>query len=77
VVDTAKQTANYTASSPYGAYQVDRDLNTTHTEMVGRNAKTIYDYPVLNGELKTLKAMTMAYYADQVAPKLWQYGFLK
>lgn len=77
MMDAAKQTANYDASLSYGTYQVHSDLNTTRIEMVGRKGRTVYDYPVLNGEFKTLKAMTMAYHADHVAPKLWKYGLLK
>ena len=77
VIDAAKQTANYDPSLTYGTFQVDRDLNTKHTEMVGRKGRTVYDYPVLNGEIRTLKAMSMAYHADQIAPKLWEYGLLK
>ena len=77
VMDEAKQTANYNPALSYGTYQIKDDLNTSHRVKVGDKTQTVYDYPVLNGELKTLKAMTMAYHAEQVAPKLWDYGLLK
>lgn len=44
---------------------------------VGRDMKMVHDYPILNGEIRTLKAMTMDYHAAAVEPKCWQYGLLK
>lgn len=77
VRDLASTTKNHVAGRSYGVYQIDQELNTTQRVLVGRDLKTIYDYPQLNGEIKTLKAMTMQYHADAVAPKCWEYGLLK
>lgn len=77
VLDAAKETTEYQAGLNYGPYQIDADLNTKRRVIVGKNTTTVYDYPVLNGELKTLKAMVMQYHADVIAPKLWHYGLLK
>jgi hypothetical protein len=77
VLKEAKQTANYVSKRSYGPYQIHQDLNTTQTVIVGGKPTTVYDYPILNGELKTLKAMVTDYHADVIAPKLWHYGLLK
>ena len=34
-------------ASAYGVYQIDHDLNTTKRVLVGREYKTVYDYPIL------------------------------
>lgn len=77
VLGLAKQTKNYDPEKTYGTFQIFEELNTSKRVLVGRNETTVYDYPVLNGELKTLKAMTMKYHAEAVAPSLWKYGLLK
>lgn len=77
VRDLAAATKNHVDGRPYGVYQIDQDLNTSKRVQVGRNMTKVFDYPILNGEIKTLKAMTMQYHADAVAPKCWEYGLLK
>lgn len=77
VRDLARATAKHVDGRSYGVYQIDQDLNTTKRVLVGREMKTIYDYPELNGEIRTLKAMTMQYHADAIAPRCWEYGLLK
>ncbi|MBA2952199.1 hypothetical protein GON03_19465 [Nocardioides sp. MAH-18] len=77
VLDAAKQTANYTPTRSYGPFQIAADLNTSKRVVVGGKPTTVYDYPILNGELKTLKALVARYHADVIAPKLWHYGLLK
>lgn len=77
VLDAAKETEGYKADRTYGPFQIDVELNTRKTMVVGKKKTTIFDYPVLNGELKTLRAMVMQYHADIIAPKLWHYGLLR
>lgn len=77
VLDLAKGTKNYDPAQSYGTYQIVTELNTSKRVQVGRLMKTVYDYPLLNGEINTLKKMTMAHHAEAVAPKLWEYGLLK
>ncbi|MCL6423686.1 hypothetical protein Bequi_09850 [Brachybacterium sp. JHP9] len=77
VLELARRTANYDPEKTYGTFQIESELNTSQSVLVGRKVTKVFDYPVLNGELRTLRAMTMAYHADSVAPKLWQYGLLK
>jgi hypothetical protein len=77
VRDLARETKNHDDGLSYGLYQIDQELNTTQRVQVGREFKTVYDYPILNGEIRTLKVMTTGYHADAVAPKCWEYGLLK
>lgn len=77
VLTIAKNTKNYDPELAYGTYQIAQELNTSKRVKVGRDMKTVYDYPVLNGELNTLKKMTMQYHAEAVTPKLWEYGLVK
>jgi len=77
VRDLAAATKNHVSGRTYGVYQIDQELNTSQRVQVGRAMTTVYDYPILNGELRTLKAMVMQYHAAAVAPKLWEYELLK
>ncbi len=77
VMEEARETTGYMPALTYGSFQTDAELNTRRSVLVGKNMTTVYDYPVLNGELKTLKAMIVQYHADVIAPKLWGYGLLK
>jgi hypothetical protein len=45
-------------------------LNENRSVTVGGKTFTEYDYPLLNGEIKTLKTMVAAYHANVIAPKL-------
>lgn len=79
VLEAAKKTDRYDAGKMYGLYQIELELNTSHKEpkTSGRGDVTVYDYPALNGDAKTLKAMLNAYHAEVITPKLWEYGLLK
>lgn len=77
VRDLARETKNHDDGLSYGLYQINQELNTTQRVQVGREFKTVYDYPILNGEIRTRKVMTTGYHADAVAPKCWEYGLLK
>lgn len=79
VLAGAKGTALYDGNSTYGLCQIDVELNTTHKEAKPNSATevTVYDYPILNGDIGTLKRMLDTYHAEVIAPKLWEFGLLK
>ena len=77
VLKLVRKTKNHDAAQAYGTFQIESELNTSKSVLVGREKKRVYDYPVLNGELRTLRKMTMDYHASAIAPKLWEYGLLK
>ena len=74
ILNEAKKTKNYNSEFTYGLYQIDDELNTTHKDDKGKN---IFDYPELNGNIKTLKALLKNYYLKEISPVLFEYDFLK
>lgn len=74
VLNHAKKTANYNSNLTYGVYQIMQELNTKYKDEKG---KTVYDYPVLNGHLNTLKQWIKQYYLKEIVPFLFEYQFLK
>lgn len=75
VLDAAKKCDGYDASKTYGHYQIGVELNTSR-----KNPETdeiVYDYPELNGHIKSLKALVKQYYLDEIVPVLFKYEFLK
>lgn len=74
ILENAKQTTNYDCSLTYGVYQIIDELNTSYKDEKG---KTIYNYPELNGNLKTLKEFLRQYYLAEIVPFLFEYKFLK
>ena len=77
ILDEAKKTANYNSQLTYGVYQITKELNTAQTVGSGKNKKIVYDYPVLNGYLDTLRAMLKAYYKSHITDKMFEYELLK
>ena len=77
ILDEAKKTANYDSRLTYGVYQITKELNTSKTVGKGKNKKTVYDYPVLNGYLDTLRTMLKAYYKSHITEKMFEYELLK
>lgn len=78
VLTLARATGGYNVAYTYGLYQIDTELNTRRTvQVTPKKAETVFDYPVLNGEVKTLKSMVAAYHEEVIAPKLWEHGLLK
>lgn len=74
ILEEAKLTSNYNKELTYGVYQIKEELNTSHKNELG---ETIYDYPVLNGDLSTLTSLIKNYYLDEIVPFLFEYEFLK
>ena len=77
VLDEAKKTAEYNPAINYGIYQITKELNTFHTVGTGKSKKTVYDYPILNGHLDTLRIMLKAYYKSHITEKMFKYELLK
>lgn len=71
----AKHTANYHSEYTYGLYQIKVELNTTHQNE--ETHETIYDYPNLNGNIRTLADLVKSYYNEEIVPTLFKYQFLK
>lgn len=75
IIADAKLTRNYNPSCTYGLYQIKCELNT-----FSKNEKTgekIYDYPSLNGNIRTLADILKQYYLNEIVPTLFVYQFLK
>ena len=70
----AKLTSNYNAELTYGIYQIKDELNTHHKNELG---ETVYDYPMLNGDISTLTSLVKCYYLKEIVPFLFKYEFLK
>lgn len=77
IIECAKETGGYNPELTYGVYQIQEELNTFKTVKEGKQNKRVYDYPELNGNLSTLKAMLKDYYLDVIVPVLFEYEFLK
>ena len=74
ILEEAKKTKNYDKTLTYGIYQIQDELNTSHKNEI---EETVYDYPVLNGDLATLRSLIKAYYIEEILPFLFEYEFLK
>ncbi len=78
ILQNAKLTNNYNPQYSYGVYQIEEELNTCKKvkDSKGRESN-VYDYPILNGQLNTLKALIKEYYLTEIAPTLYKYELLK
>ena len=74
ILAQAKKTENYNSKFTYGLYQIDDELNTSFKN---EKEETIYNYPELNGDIKTIKYLLKEYYLTEIAPTLFVYEFLK
>ena len=75
VFSDAKQTRNYNTQYNYGLFQIIEELNTYRKDIISN--QTIYDYPSLNGNIKSLAEMVKNYYLEEIVPFLFKYEFLK
>ncbi len=75
VLDDAKKTVEYNPNTTYGLYQIKNDLNTTHLDE--DSGKPVFNYPSLNGNIRTLANMVKEYYNAEIVPSLFEYEFLK
>lgn len=77
ILAQAKNTANYNPDFNYGLFQIGQELNTKHKERRGTKEVNVYDYPELNGNLKTMRKLVKDYYHDKIVDGLFAYEFLK
>lgn len=77
IMECAKRTKEYNKDLTYGIYQIQEELNTYEVKEEGKTRKRIYNYPDLNGNLITLKALIKDYYLTEIVPVLFEYEFLK
>lgn len=75
VLADAKLTNEYDGTINYGLYQIRFELNTKTRD--SNTSKEIYNYPSLNGNIKTLASMVKEYYNNEIVPVLFEYEFLK
>lgn len=74
IIRETQKTVNYDNQLTYSVYQIADELNTSKKTEEG---DTIYDYPELNSQLKTLKSLVKQYYLSEIVPFLFKYEFLK
>lgn len=77
IIKEAEKTVGYDSSLTYGVYQITKELNTSYKEGKGRNKRTVYDYPVLNGYLVALRDRLKAYYKSHITDLMFKYELLK
>ena len=77
VMEEVRKTSNYNPEFNYGVYQITKELNISRVIGTGKSKKTVYDYPILNGCLDTLRTMLKAYYKSHITEKMFKYELLK
>lgn len=77
ILSEAKKTQNYNSELTYGVYQITKELNTFQKMSSGKAKKTVYDYPILNGYLETLRIHLKEYYKSHITKKMFEYELLK
>lgn len=77
ILSEAKKTQNYNSELTYGVYQITKELNTFQKVGSGKAKKTVYDYPILNGYLETLRINLKEYYKSHITKKMFEYELLK
>ncbi len=77
VLNEAKKSELYNPKYSYGVYQISKQLNTFQKTGIGRKQKKIYDNPILNGFLETLKVKLKIYYKTHIFNKMFQYELIK
>ena len=74
IMNIVRKTKEYNAEFNYGVYQITKELN-TYTE--NENGKKEYNYPELNGHLRTLRVKLKEYYKSHISEKMFEYELLK
>lgn len=78
ILQEAQTTKKYNAKYNYDIFQISKELNTKHKETTpnGREVN-VYDYPDLNGDLKSMRQLVKQYYHSHIQDNLFKYEFLK
>lgn len=75
VLTEAKKSIYFNPCINYGVYQIYDELNTYQKDQT--SGKKVYDNPMLNGNLNTLKSLLKNYYNEEIVPTLLDYQLLK
>lgn len=76
IMEQAIETDNFNPNYIYGLYQIDQELNTSYKIKQGNKEVTVYDYPELNGDIRTLKSWVREYYNQYLTEILFNYKFI-
>lgn len=77
ILNEAKKTKNYDPKLTYGVYQITKELNTTHEEIIGKEKKKVPDYVELNSHLENLRKNLKEYYKSHITEKMFKFELLK
>ena len=77
ILTEARATGKCNPKWTYGAYQINKEINTYREVGIGKKKEKKYDYPLLNGNLDTLRTNLKAYYESHITHKLFMYELLK
>ena len=77
IITEARTTKNYNPKFTYGPFQIEQELNTYKIIKEGKKKTRVYDYPLLNGNLKSLRTLIKEYYREYIQDILFEYEFLK
>ena len=77
ILEEARETEGYNPELNYGVYQITKELNTFTEEKQGKGKKKVYDYPLLNGDLNTLRTKLKEYYVSHIKDKMFEYQLIK
>lgn len=77
ILGEAKDTDGYNPEFRYGVYQIAKELNTFEKIGTGKNKKTVYNYPILNDDLDTLRTKLKEYYKSHITEKMFKYKLIK
>ena len=77
ILEEARATEGYDSELNYGVYQITKELNTFKEEKQGKGKKKVYDYPLLNGDLNTLRTKLKEYYVSHIKDKMFKYQLIK
>ena len=73
----AKKCKKYDEKLTYGIYQINKELNTFYQKGKGKHKEKIYDYPILNSYLISIKELLKEYYKTHIEDKLFKYELIK
>ena len=77
ILEEARAAEGYDSELNYGVYQITKELNTFKEEKQGKGKKKVYVYPLLNGDLNTLRTKLKEYYVSHIKDKMFKYQLIK
>ena len=73
IIEESRKTSHYSSKITYGIHQISTELNT----FIIKGNKKIYDYPMLNSALSSLRLGLRQYYNTHITEKLFIYELIK